>query len=801
MEDDQFDEPLPPLAGVSPGWRLLAVLSLLGAVLLLCVVTVLVIALAHQSAQGFANNNFAMAGPAPPMAAAGPAVAAEQDVPDPDNPPYPTRQDLRPAGTFPLPGDAEEADERPAPSLRRQFLNDVGRNPAVWSSTDPEGPDYVLVSPDGQNMAYAWGHQLLAGPLGAPEAIDENGPVLPGGAGMAGMARRRGGWAAAQGQPIPAAPPKPLADHPHAALSGWSADGTRVYWRDARGFIQTYIPQAGRQESAQFRAEAAVQLPLAPEQRGQQPFLAIRRRQQAKAGGADRDRTELVLINGIDAPAANPRVLSVPADDLQFLALSPDGRRLAVVAGSAARDQKPARWRVVLLNTETGGVLCTSPEAARYAGVCWTTDGKAMIYARSLSPVPADHAPGTPPDACDLFQFDPETKKETRLSRGGGFTSPSVAKDDLFFLNRTTAGVALEQMPLERAREFAEEQEQQQQKKQKDWAELAEEVCKRAGRFPDEDGKPQTAESIQKMADAFAQVYRTKFKEDPPGTVAALDWQRRQVEALDVAPLVQTRVRVILGSVEGEYLRRQHKDSAWHIGPHALTWPDVVGENPFGFAFNPFQLLPGEGTTKADTARSLAEALFRAEGRVLVLSNDPAVAKKALDKLVDPDLARGTDLLKQNKGDEADRVLLEMAKRHDRNYYLMVHVGTLFHEHGRKKALAELLQPLLGQVDRRGAALPRDPRLYNLLGIAALDGDPQKAMLAFGNALRCDQDYGPAYLNLAQASFLAGHARDARLCLRRYLALFPKGEWAEDARRRLAVMGGENGAGPPVAPQ
>jgi hypothetical protein len=800
MEDDQFDEPLPPLAGVSPVWRVLAVLSLLGVVLLLCVVIVLVISLAHQSAQGFANNNFAMAGPAPPMAAAGPAAAAEDDVPDPDNPPYPPRQDLRPAGTFPLPGDAEEADDRPAPSPRRQFLNDVGRNPAVWTSTDPGGPDCVLVSPDGQNMAYAWGHQLLAGTLGNPEVIDENGPVLPAGAGMAGMARRRGGWAAAPGAAIPAAPPKPQADHPHAALTGWSADGSRVYWRDAHGFIQIYIPQAGRQESTRFRAEAAVQLPLAPEQRGQQPLVAIRTRQQTKAGVADRDRSELVLLNGIDAPAGNPRVLPVPADDLQFLALSPDGRRLAVVAGSAARDQKPARWRVVLLNAETGGVLCTSPEAARYAGVCWTAGGKEMIYARSLSPAPADHVPGTPPHACDLFEFDPETKKETRLSRGGGFTSPSVAKDDLFFLNRTGAGVALEQMPLERAREFAEEQEQQRQKKQKDWTELVDEVCKRADRFPDEDGKPQTAESIRKMADAFGKVYRTKFKEDPPATLAALDWQRCQVEALDLAPPVHTRVRVILGSVEGEYLRRQHKDSAWHIGPHALTWPDVVGENPFGFAFNPFQLLPRERATKDDPARSLAEVLFRAEGRALVLSNDPALAKKALDKLVDPDLARGTDLLKQNKGDEADRALLEMAKRHEGNHYLIVHVGALLHEHGRKKALAELLQPLLGQVDRRGAALPRDARLYNLLGIAALDGDPQKAIVAFGNALRCDQDYGPAYLNLAQASFQAGHVKDARLCLRRYLALFPKGEWADEARRRLATMAGDNALAAPGGP-
>ena len=73
---------------------------------------------------------------APPQmaAAGGPGDAPEEDVLDPDNPPYPLHQDLRPAGTFPLPGEGEGADERPAPSPRREFLG-AAPQPAVWSST------------------------------------------------------------------------------------------------------------------------------------------------------------------------------------------------------------------------------------------------------------------------------------------------------------------------------------------------------------------------------------------------------------------------------------------------------------------------------------------------------------------------------------------------------------------------------------------------------------------------------------------------------------------------------------------
>src|SRR5262249_22110701 len=150
------------------------------------------------------------------------------------------------------------------------------------------------------------------------------------------------------------------------------------------------------------------------------------------------DRAELVMTNVPGNPDGPPRVIPVAADDLLFLALSPDAKRLAVVAGRAAPGQKPARWRVVVLNPDDGAVAGTAPEPARCAGACWTPDGKAVVYARSQSPAPADHAPGTAADACDLWLLDLEAKKETRLSRGGGFTSPSVTKNgDLFFLNRT----------------------------------------------------------------------------------------------------------------------------------------------------------------------------------------------------------------------------------------------------------------------------------------------------------------------------------------------------------------------------
>jgi tetratricopeptide (TPR) repeat protein len=293
-----------------------------------------------------------------------------------------------------------------------------------------------------------------------------------------------------------------------------------------------------------------------------------------------------------------------------------------------------------------------------------------------------------------------------------------------------------------------------------------------------EDRTQLNAASIGKLADAFNKLYAAKFKEDAPATPAALDQERRAVASLSLPAPVRSRLRVVFGAVAGEYIRRHQKGSTWALGAHPVAVNEIVGvETPFGFATNPFQ------------SASLAEMLYRAEGRATVLSDDAACAKEALGKLTDPDLSRGSDLLTQGKVAEADRVLLDMAKRHGGNFALAVQVGTLLHQHQRTKELAELAKPWLDQLDLQGGGLPRDARLYNLIGIAALESGSDKAVLAFQSALRCDLDFGPAYLNLAQAYTKSGSADQVRQCLRRYLKLFPKGEWAEDARRRLAVEG------------
>ncbi len=783
MKQDQVDEPLPPLdqPGVAPFWRLVALFGLIGGVILLAMVVILYAALAQQGIAQ-ANNWGGPVPPAPPVAAVGAAEAAGDDALDPANPPYPLNQDLRPAGTFPLPGDADQPPEQLPVPARQEFTRLAER--VAWTNADPEPPARVLISPDGLNMAYALGDVLMAGPVGAPEVIDPNAAGVP-----PAMRGRRMAPAAGMGMPAPA---QPHVNGARVVVCGWPTD-TAVFWVSAGGTPrQSDVRQNATTPHPGGPVEAALPLPDGR-------LLTVARQARAKldgAGAAARDQTAVLVA---PVPGGEPRAtVLVPAGPPRWHtpALAPDGQRVAIVS---ERDGKLGEWRVFVLSLAGNAPKpeAVSPPAARFEGVCWTPDGKALVYARSLSAPPADHAPGTAKDACDLFLLDLESKKETRLSRGGGFTSPSVTRDGaLFFLARVGQGpVSLVEMKLQAARDFAAAQEKLEQDRARTWKDVAATALKEAGVPADQDGPPSPA-TLKKLADAFGRVYADKFKADAPATAPALEGLRREVAALDLAPEEQRHLVLLFGAAEGEYLRGRHKDTAWYLAAGA---PDraVSGENAFGLAFNPFRPLRAAEGGKGEAPRSLAEVLYLAAGRPVVLSNDPAGAKAALEKLTDPDLARGAGLLAQGQGQEADRVLLEMVKRHPDNHYLVVRVGSLLQQHGRTKALAALLKPLLDQLDVQGvAALPKDARLFNLLGLALLGADrneanANRAVTAFQDALRCDLNYGAAYLNLADAYERSQRKAQARLCLRRYLKLFPQGEWAEDARGRLAGAGDE----------
>jgi predicted Zn-dependent protease len=165
----------------------------------------------------------------------------------------------------------------------------------------------------------------------------------------------------------------------------------------------------------------------------------------------------------------------------------------------------------------------------------------------------------------------------------------------------------------------------------------------------------------------------------------------------------------------------------------------------------------------------------------MILTNDPAAASAIVAELTDPELSRAVELLQQGKAEPAEQTFQSLLKRHEQNLHLALQIGKLLYEAKRLPALQKLMED---QCDR----LPRDPRKFNLLGLALLESEPRQAVDAFKNALRCDLRFEPAYLNLAQAYQLTNDPQSARMCLERYLAFIPGGVYAADARRRLAAL-------------
>jgi tetratricopeptide (TPR) repeat protein len=216
--------------------------------------------------------------------------------------------------------------------------------------------------------------------------------------------------------------------------------------------------------------------------------------------------------------------------------------------------------------------------------------------------------------------------------------------------------------------------------------------------------------------------------------------------------------------------------------------------NLFALAANPFQLAMPQALDRgkldrADLATQLpfANLLEKAEGRALILTQERAAGQSAAGRLVDADLAQGTELLKKVQTNEGVSMLLKLMERHAKNDHLALQVGQLLYDFDCVKALREFM-------NRRCSQRPYSARKFNLLGLSYLkkSDDEQtgtkSAVDAFQNAIRCVLDYGPAYLNLAQAYQEAGDLTSARQCLRRYLELSPDGDFAADARQRLATM-------------
>jgi hypothetical protein len=807
--DDQLGS-LPealPLRRVAPLWRILALLAGAAVLGLFFLVCILGIALLRAWATAAATVAVAtpVPPPAPPVVWAGPGMALpaeDEEAVDPQSLPYPVQADLR---------DAPAARPDAAKGTPRERFLGLGQD--VWQNPPGYYPNNVVISPDGQALAYAAGESLVAGPLAAPKEIgDAPDPNAP--AGMITIVGPRGRRmmmpAGAPGTPNPRDQVRRL-----QGIPSWSADSQVVYFARACGQLWRADVAAGTLTVLPFQGDSPATL---PNDAGKLVFVRSQSAGKPDLRGrpAANDPTEVVL--GDLANNAVRVLIKASPSAWTHPAVSPDGKRLALVSDRGHEGEVPRRWRVFVQEMSGGEPVPLTPPANAVGPVCWTADGKALVYARSQEPPPPEYWNDEHQGlhrTLDLFLWDFSTNRETRLSRGGSCYSPSLTQDgkSLFYVtwvaDRAGANVRLRQMPLEKAKAFAEKEPTPPTRDADAWRQLAAQVLQESQASLDMEATQLTEEVRKKIVAGYERLYRARFQVEPPSGVEGFDRQRRELQALTLPRAVRRDLTLLLGVVEGESLCRQH-GAGWHLAKGKRLEFDggtvaPERETPFGQVLNPFrpvvaQPLPDEETmakAEAVPGPTLAELLRQAQGRPLVLTNDPEAGLAVAQSWADPSLARGADLLQQGKGDEADGVLLALVaqERHEKNANLALHVGKLLLEHKRKAAVVKLME-------RQRELEPKDARKYNLLGLALLlpqqkEGDPertpQEAVDAFKNALRCDLQFEAGYLNLALGYQRAHDRASARACLVRYLELFPRGRYVGDAHRRLAEFVDNNG--------
>lgn len=767
-----------PLHRVAPVWRTLALLAIPLAGMMLVFVVVLGIVIAGLRAQLRAT---ALAAPAPPpvwVPATATTVEPETEREEPVeavNLPYPVRDDLR-ANDRQVGQEEEEAN-----SSRARFLK---KGKEVWKCPSGQTVSQVAMSADGQQIAYFQGDKLIAGSLDSPQAIEKTPP-------------NSSPWA-----PVPVQKPRAprlQRDRNLVGTPAWSADGRYVYYSDAGGRVFRYDSQNSAIETLALNGHDPVPIP------GNADRIVLVRSQpiakvETPGARAEADPSEIAVCNW-NATAVKLRTLVAPGKGTwHSLAVSPDGKRLAAVSDLGSQGNDSRRWRLFVGNLANGQMQALTAPAGQVSRPCWTADGKRLIYARAQEPIPPDCWENTEGVSrpMDLFEYDLEAKQETRLSRGGGFASPSLGSDgSLYFLlwkadSNFRSRAHLHKMMLAGAQQFARKEKALPARDVAAWTDLVEKVCKAAQVPADIHEGALTLDLMRRIAEEFEKTYRDQFQQDPPATEAALDrLLRQELPALAWSPAQRPKLVLVLGAVQGEYLRRK-SGAEWHLCKGPLTGmakPESSDDSVFGYAFNPFLLPIGRERDDeeggSDRWLSLRFLSHQMEGRPLLLTNDPTLVQAELSRRACPELVQATELLKQGKEEEAEILLFDLLNQapNRNNVYLALRVGRLLYDQGRIDALQKLMV-------QRCAQPPRDARQFNLLGLALLEAAPDKAVLAFKKALRCDLHFGPAYLNLAQAYHKTGDTRSASLCLKRYLDLMPYGPLASDAARRLATLQG-----------
>jgi tetratricopeptide (TPR) repeat protein len=770
-----------PLYRVSPLWRVGAIAAclLLAAFALVCTTLAFMVA-------DLQSNLVTRAGPAAPVApfvVTRPAPFFPQGQPEEANLPYPTRQDLTDEGFH--------SEEPPftKDSARQRFLAlgvDVSR-------IQGQAPENVGVSPDGIWMAYVQQGRLYAGPIGSANVVNDvrlQTFATPGG-GMPPTAYYVGDESSAVGLPVW------WTDSPVPETTGTPKRTCNyVCCLNELGEFRRFALDANATgpadwQMSQFRFRGD---PLLPVPHDENKLVFVRTIPGVKVAGTGRFSDTSEISIGDQETGSVRTIVPVSSSRWQFLSISPDGKFLAAASNRGYENELPRRWRIFVVGIDGGEPEALTPPAARVGPISWTADGSALVYARSQDPSPPENWQAPLLDqhtAFDLYSFDIAAKKETRLSRGGGFFSQTVTENgNLYYLtcepDKSGSKAILRHMPLKAAIEFAGQEPEAKPRDQSAWRAIFDEVLP-----PKTKTQEITPAKAAALEEAFLKACAARFHLEPTKSPESFTRLCKELRSFPWSEPEIDQLALVLGAVQGQFLVRK-ENSRWNLG-NTVRLDDSCtskseNESPFAMAINPFALARCQLHEK-DGSADLSRIVREATGRPLVLCGDITQAAPALAGFVDVRLAEANKLFKDGEAEKGEQMLLQMLadKRQAGNHVLALRAAELLQEYGRNKALREVME--------KECETPlANARRYNMLGVARLKDDVAGAIDAFKFALRSDLQFDEAYLNLALAYQRSGSLNQAKQCLTRYLNFRPDGKYAPEVRSRLAVLdaGGGN---------
>jgi hypothetical protein len=647
-----------------------------------------------------------------------------------------------------VPEVEELAYETPVAASAQAFAA-IGKE--VWTIVGPTALREVVVSNDGRHLAFVEGQHMFAGPIPLPRGIDFDSVNEP-----------------------PMNLTEPISPDLNVPIVPGEGSDEFIF-RDQLG---RFYGLNGASRSVSRLVGNGWFARHVPGKRGLLGYL--RGRPQPKWAFPDEtpgtDLLEIAEIAADAIPSVSSRSVP-PSEGWSWMTYAPDGKRLALVKNTGSAGEI---W--LSESAEAQFTKLDVPPGVQRP-LCWSPDGSLLIYCRNYRGA-----------AVDLFQWDLAAKQETRLSRGGNVSSPTITPDGaVFYLILTPKQGKLHHQLVQTTLEDLHAFVKSWPLVQRDaafWKKFLDDTGRDDALLagPPPDAGKLTLRDLERLADEALRWFDRRFDDLPPPPSVEFFEEVTAEAAQVLCDDDRDRLALWLGALWGQQLVSASK-AAWHLGDGSLFHQPKLESTPLAHVFNPFAAVRAR---LADPQAAGARRWRRdSAGRFVVLSNDDQAAKAPRDLRHDPDLNQLDAVLKPPRNVDTLMALLNrLDEKHPDNVAVTEYVA--------RRCLSVAPALLVGWLQKQCGRAPRDPRRFNLLGVAYaarnassppppfVGSVPQSvdsmATDAFRQAIRCDRSFEEAYLNLALMHYDSGQLGQGNRIVQQYLERFPEGRLSEAAR-------------------